>query len=431
MTAPPQGRQHLIQPTWTTRNRVANFVTVQKAANSLHEALEYACTKHTEHQAQLSLQPKCSTNSQVSFTLAFTQMNTSQQLEGNTCVEPPMWLTVQSTVTGAIQQCAESDLRTGLQSSLKRLREATDSVETASKPDRKIKSVKFHTPLCEPLNMTPLQPLVSHLPQLMPNLCTHSNFCNQLQRFLGQHTQGSQTCVGYLEGPGNSKHLVYIDSRLQIVTSRMGRQSLRPLCDVYPALKQASSSAAYIPSHERIMLAKHLSIAVLQFHATPWLGNSICGKDVLLHEIGEPRTDSTATLREAFIRVPIKGPYGNVFKRDGFPNKTLIRNPLLFRLGVLLIELALQSSLRSLQMPIDIDANEGQNTDFHTALRACHQVEASLGPRYSKAVRRCLKCDFGHDEDLSEVKLQEAVYQGVVCELEELEQRFRAFGISI
>jgi hypothetical protein len=51
--------------------------------------------------------------------------------------------------------------------------------------------------------------------------------------------------------------------------------------------------------------------------------------------------------------VSVKGPHGPVSRSSTMPSRTLVRNSLLFGLGVMLLELAHEAPLRSLQRDAD------------------------------------------------------------------------------
>jgi hypothetical protein len=54
-----------------------------------------------------------------------------------------------------------------------------------------------------------------------------------------------------------------------------------------------------------------------------------------------------------------------------------------------------------------------------------------MGPRYARIVRRCIGCDFGHDNELEIPGLRYAVHKEVVLELEGLAHDFeRKLDIS-
>jgi hypothetical protein len=93
--------------------------------------------------------------------------------------------------------------------------------------------------------------------------------------------------------------------------------------------------------HERIRLARLLATAVLQFHGTPWLKSTWRSGDVFFFGLDESRAIATLT-----------APYTTVAVRDlaiqepEYP--ALWRNPLLFGLGVMLLELAYESPLKNI-----------------------------------------------------------------------------------
>jgi hypothetical protein len=426
-TAPPQARNAVSKPSWSTRNRVAKFAAVRNAAGNLYEALGKACTIHTAHQAHLSLQPTYGNSSRISFTIAFKQI-TLQPAGGLNPVHDsnlPMWLTVESTVTGTIKSTGTSNLLNEVASSLKRPQELSSSSEVVEKPERSVKVVKFSTstaPSPLPL-MAPVELRTEFL-----NFCAHSNFCNRLKRLFCQPLKDA--CIGYLECSGESRHLVYVNSKAQTVASSPADVALRPLHDVYLATEKMNTLGSSISPHERITLAKRLATAVLQFYATPWLTNSICSEKILLSGVDDP-THLAHNRREPYVNVSIMGPHGPLATRATFPSRTLIRNRLLFGLGVMLLELAYQSPLKTLQQPSDNDDHESQNTDYYTADRVRHGAVSILGPRYAEVIRKCIQCDFGHGDDLGTTELQEGFHQDVICELEELEERFESFEVGI
>jgi len=54
------------------------------------------------------------------------------------------------------------------------------------------------------------------------------------------------------------------------------------------------------------------------------------------------------------------------------------------------------------------------------AVRKAAAKPSRLGPRYDELAERCLSCDFGYGADLSKPQLQNAIYGGVIQELEEM-----------
>ncbi|KIW31770.1 uncharacterized protein PV07_03366 [Cladophialophora immunda] len=431
-TTLPRARDAVSKPSWATRNRVAKLAAVKDAADSLYEALGQACTKHTTHHAHLSLGPAHGDSSHVRFTIAFrrTTLQSASCDSQSSELNHPTWLTIESLVTGTIHSAETGNLLAEVASRHKRPRQSSSPSEAVRKPKKLVKSVKFHPstgPTAPPTMIaTPPSPPESEI----LNFCAHSNLCNRLKRLVGQPLRSPQPCVGYLECSGKSKHLVYINSEVQTITASKGL-ALKPLRDVYTALRDVNRLGTGIPRHERITLAKQLALAVLQFHATPWLTNSIASEDVFLLGVDEHSLHMQTLANAPYVSVSIKGPHGPLAKRTTFPGRTLIRNRILFSLGIMLLELVYQAPLKALQKPADVDAHEAQNTDYYTADRARHDAASMLGPRYAEVVRKCIQCDFGHGSDLGKTKLQEAFHQDIICELEELEERFRKFAVTI
>ena len=233
-------------------------------------------------------------------------------------------------------------------------------------------------------------------------------------------------CVGYLKRSADSSHLVYLDSSAQSVTA-----GLMPLASASISLSEifrnmhqgVRSDDNTMPQYNRIRLAKQLAMAVLSYHATPWLKGSWNSDEVFLY--GND-TDKPGAVNGPYIDVSVKGPHGPLSRASTFPCRPFAPNALLFGLGVILLELAFGAPLRALQRPIDTDGDqENRYTEFFVAKRLSKIVSRQLGPKYAQIVRRCLQCDFGRGDDLEDPALQQGFYQEVVCELEELETRFR------
>jgi hypothetical protein len=103
-----------------------------------------------------------------------------------------------------------------------------------------------------------------------------------------------------------------------------------------------------------------------------------------------------------------------------------VRNPYLFELGVILIELAHQAPLSAFREKCEVsDIYENKWSRYVLADRVSKSLARSLGPSYAKVVRKCLGCDFGEGTtDLNDPGLQAVFYRDVVCELERLEREF-------
>ena len=117
-----------------------------------------------------------------------------------------------------------------------------------------------------------------------------------------------------------------------------------------------------IPLLERIRLARNLALAVLQFHATPFLTSSWNGDDVVFFGLqgdssGQP-TDIAERLPESYLRVRVMAEDLDLemaSRPSGSYDENPIRNGYLFRLGIALLELALPCSPSQSPSPFWVD----------------------------------------------------------------------------
>lgn len=260
-----------------------------------------------------------------------------------------------------------------------------------------------------------------------PNLCKHGNFCNQLKDCSRQPLVRQDRCIGLLEETGKYRHLVYLPQ-----VSPVPQQTRTISLATYFRTARNQDSSDGLALDERIGLAKLLSTAVLQFHATSWLGGRWRSEDVLFFYF-DPSTRGVKgikSLNAPFINVSVKGINGPLSRVSTFPTRSFVQNPLLFDLGVMLLELAFQAPLRQLQKPGDLNnGQEDMHTEFFTAKRLCRS-SMQLGLRYREVARKCIHCDFGRGDDLNKPELQEAFYREIICELDKLEGEFRRLQLG-
>lgn len=401
---------------YSTCKELDRFSRVQETAEDLYQALGHACTKHTDHQAHLSLEPVCCDSAQIRFTIAFSQLSLSCPSDNRVRSSASTWLTVESSIIGRIQSTAgEADL-VETQQSLKR---AFNNSKVSENRKTEAKTVKKCVRFQDGKNRDSIRNVVqkSTIPPLI-NLCSNNNFCDQLQKFINQ-SQPSGAAVGFLDLSGGSKHLVYIDFKSQIVMQSQTPATLNSLQD---ALKDTESDIGFALA-QRISLARQLAKAVLQFHTTPWLRSSWGSREVLVSR-NVTRDDETS-VSKAFIAAQINGLDGTIVHAEPLPSPVIVRNQLLFSLGVMLLELAFRKPLNELTIKRDIDQGYSGNTAYLTADRLSRQVSAHMGPRYAEAARKCIHCDFGCGFDLKQSRLRERFYRDVICELERLEERVK------
>ena len=398
------------------------YRVIGQASQQVYEALGRACTKHTEHQAHFCVEVEQAIidgnrGAQVKFSIAFTHMS----LAGSSDQGELTWFVVDS-VSGdalAVGHSEKTNIELELERSLKR-----QIVDPAFQPNKSKKSVRFQSP--EPQRNSALMPV-------LPAVSTDSllsdymrkDFCDLIKHHLRQPSQKSM-CVAVLENRDKSKNFVYSPANVTC-TKRRRAVSLEQLL----TRMNEQGVSRKISLYERLRLAKTLAIAVLQYHSTPWLRTCWRSEDVYFFSDEVVAGQEPAVLTSPHLNARVRGPDGQLSRSSTFPPHTLARNPLLFGLGVVLLEIAYSSTLDSLQRPNDVDSSRKDlYTEFFVARRLASSGHSDMGGSYHKVVERLVECDFGCGNDLSDIQLQVALYKDVICPLERLEQKLHDFHLT-
>ncbi|KAK8137554.1 hypothetical protein PG984_003047 [Apiospora sp. TS-2023a] len=169
----------------------------------------------------------------------------------------------------------------------------------------------------------------------------------------------------------------------------------------------------------QLMLARDLVLTVLKFYSTPWLGEYITAKDILF--LGKLKASDLAQhletlhLETSFVQNLAHYDSESIME-DPASSKAYedakiqygVRNITLWCLGTMLLQIA---SWRQ------IDA-----TDDVSTIRRLSGMTYCPGPRYQRLTKKCLECDFGCGDDLTQPRLQQAVHRGLICELNDMIQ---------
>ncbi|KAH8587400.1 hypothetical protein B0O99DRAFT_400121 [Bisporella sp. PMI_857] len=265
----------------------------------------------------------------------------------------------------------------------------------------------------------------------MPDFCIQKDLCKHLQRM--EHMASRH--LGYLERSKRCKHVVYMGPAFQSGQKADNTKSSPVSLTQLMLSKTRTSQDDGFLQYERLRLARQLAATVLQFHTTPLLNKFFQGDDVIFFDTN----GSTSSLTIPHLNVPVREivngqapTAAKVTDPDPDASTYLISNQYMFRLGVIMIELAYQTPLSSLRQPQDSASSFGnQATDILTAFRVSNSMESKLGGRYAKIVKKCLRCNFGEDAtDLDHPGLQAAFYRDVVSELEVLENTFEKLHLG-
>ncbi|KAJ5224112.1 hypothetical protein N7468_008654 [Penicillium chermesinum] len=358
------------------RNReFKHFQVIQKAAYSLYDALGTACNKHTTHDVHLSLQPSFErSSSQVQFNVAFLQKSASAMQE--------IWIKVESTIKSA----------------------DTDSPSISTVTSRRLPSFKRPTQYPEASSSSEVRKRVCFEERIGPD--------NPGQCILNDRLQESRiytysgTFVSWLK---------------EFYTGRPAK-ALVWLSSIDPM--QCMSQ------YRRIQLAKYLATAVLCYHATPWLNTAWRSDDVRF--LGGPES----LLQKASCTLPYMVTSVQASSQSSSPSHPselhyIVRNRVLFGLGVMFLELAYQTPLQKLRLPIDLERGQTPElAEYFTARRVVDQSASMMGGRFKRMIKKCLYCDFGHDSDFTSPALQQAFYNDIIGGLEDLEEKFRELQLD-
>jgi hypothetical protein len=212
-----------------------------------------------------------------------------------------------------------------------------------------------------------------------------------------------------------------------------------------------------IPTTALLRLASSLAVAVLQYHSTPWLPETWDSSYVCFFGISELTEDASGIsltspcLRVEFMKhdkgkdldlrhLPPQSDRTTVSTTYTIPNTTftpvvssmpndptvspLARNELLFRFGIMLLELGYRQPWPHLKQRAVTKLPHRLITDYYAAEKLARApfLLHRMGPRFPVIVRKCLGCDFGN---LASEDLQCSFLVNVVGSLQETERRWK------
>lgn len=254
-----------------------------------------ACTKHTEHMAhfrteveQIILDKESSP--QIKFDMAFTHRVLTDASLGD-----PIWFLVDLIINEHMDVCTNTQTACldELKNTLKR--QLTPAITQAAKKVKKTVRFASAAPASSP---DPCLPLIAST-----LTCIGTDFCDHLRRHFRQSLHPN-TCV-VLENTARCKQLVYPSPFTAGSEVRKGTS----LGQIITSADRPGSMDGIL-LHERVALAKMLAIAVLQYHATPWLRLSWRSDDILFFGIeGDTEMQKRLNLSAPYINAKIQGSF--------------------------------------------------------------------------------------------------------------------------
>jgi len=419
-----------------TDGKISEFQAIRIASQQVYNALGKACTIHTRHSAQLCLEAKRATSNrtQVRLDMAFTHL----ALSGSAMLGDPMWFAIESITNDLRASDPATMHRSSPDKALSELTKTLKRPEEVSSIPCKVKKLKFTKSVRFAVSESSTDPVVapdqssstSSLTQEhpLPDLCVRSNFCMQMRKCSDQYRRDTDVCIGILEKTSSCEHLVYLPP---LADTRCVKEGVS-LTQLISSMTR-KNLGEMLPQYERLRLAKSLAVAILQFQATPWLAGPWRSQDVLFFDLDNSNSLRGLALTTPYLNVPIASQQsGQPMHPSTIAAKScLAPNPLLYSFGVVLLELAYEAPLQSLQQPCDLEGGqESRYAEFFAARRLSKTLGSMLGSTYAQIVRKCLTCDFGGGDDLRDQTLQAEFYRDVVCELERLEGGFRKLQLG-
>lgn len=246
------------------------------------------------------------------------------------------------------------------------------------------------------------------------------DICQDFSKRCAQSANSATTyCLDHIDisDKENYRHQFFaaVDSRKALGPSPVGPNGVVPMISILYRAMEDNLSAL-----DRLKMAKALVLAVLKFHSTPWLGEAWQLQDLAFFQHSEDIIQSLQTIHFSVdfnggkpqqiagsamedVRLTSRSPLSQVSEDErllcGIDNTTL------HCLGVALLQ---------------IDRLRVLAAEDVLKVRRLAKTSSSLGPKYKEITEKCLRCDFGYGTDLSNVKLQAAVYDSVVEALESM-----------
>ncbi|KAK4233259.1 hypothetical protein C8A03DRAFT_39047 [Achaetomium macrosporum] len=222
---------------------------------------------------------------------------------------------------------------------------------------------------------------------LTHNLCQAKDVCHHVfEHGKALHQSRKEGCIGYLVSGDNLTHQLMAAQDKESTAIQTRPCSPATLASIIQPSKQADISV-----NEQLRLALRLARSVLHELSVSLATLHIDAKLV-------PKQDNMA-MQNIICQVPTTSSDHDAQLLCG------IRNVTLHSLGVALLQIGRWELLHTQDLVV---------------IRKAAAKPSRLGPRYDDLTARCLWCDFGFGADLNKPQLQEAIYERVIHELEQM-----------
>lgn len=205
-------------------------------------------------------------------------------------------------------------------------------------------------------------------------------------------------CLGVLEDKAWQHH----------VYSVIGPASKAQISEAV-SLNDIIYGARGIAPRQKCMLALILASSVLQLYDTPWLPRAWKMENIffLKNHGGHPIPS------QFYVSQTFKSPQDAATDKG----RGLIKNDMVFALGVALLELSYGANILAFKEPRDLSDDV---TEFSIANRLARELNNYESENYARAVLRCITCTFDTFAfDFNDREFREAFYQAVVVPLQD------------
>jgi len=410
-----------------TLNSLEAFGSIRLASTGLYSAISqyWTCAGHQSHNVHISFASYDAETrpSPVSFKVAVLAC-------GDVSGKMPLWLQVESHNEKEVEAFHEVDSSDAIIRQLEDIASALSLKSSLTKtiaraPRAESKPSTQRVRVCD-------GPIEKQIPDInrqshlsgqrisMTNNRDLNHIRDYCQYFQGHHAANSaaKECLGYLKDPFLQQFFVL---------SPDGCINENPL-----SLEDVISDTVMTTAVSRYSLAQlatSLATIVLQFQSTPWLSSSWRSRDI---KFFAPCHQTPNLVGSPYLAVEIMQPSKGkgIAVKCGDNLSTICddylvaRNELLFRLGIILLELGLSKTWRELQLQAFQVLSPGNKTEYKAAnYLARSPLMMRMGPKYAQIVRKCIGCDFGLGEnDLANLALQRVFFRDVVVGLRSLEE---------
>lgn len=292
------------------------------------------------------------------------------------------------------------------------------------RPRKRLKSVRFSDDSADVGYEPSEQPASYSLAQTNSHsvdLRCAGDICHTFATYCGQKSVAN--CLGHIDIASDEsyRHQFFAASRSLVHFSDPSAIEPDHLISMDAVI--ADQTRDSFSTIDKLRMAKALVLAVLKFHATPWLREAWRLQDLAFfqycqdltrslrtlhlgvdfnHGASEP-LDNKSTTADDMSLLASRSPLSQVSEDERL--LCGINNLTLHCLGVALLQI---DRLRSIE------------PDEVLTVRKMAKSSSSLGPKYRQLTEQCLRCDFAYGTDLSKPQLQKAVYESVVDVLESM-----------